>query len=211
MLQRFVYSVGFFLLLCALRASAGGVPDSHQPLIDRLKPINGFSGSFEQTLVDANGDQIQQTRGTLTAVKPGLLRWHAEPPYEQLIVVDGERMWLYDPDLQQVTTQGYRNDLARTPAMLLVGETEGLRESYQVFREQTDDGERFTLIPRDNGSLYSKILLGFVGNTPVEMVLWDSLEQRTRIRFKDVVLNPTAEAGLFTFQAPPDADVIYND
>lgn len=190
---------------------AGGerAASSAQALIDILKPFNGLSGNFEQVVIDANGDEVQRVQGLFTAAKPDLLSWHTEPPYEQLIVADGERIWLYDPDLEQVTV--YRNDLSRTPAVLLVGETDDLQQTYQVTTSVQDGRQSYRLAPLDSNSLYSRIELEFEDNVPVAMTLWDSLEQQTRIVFHDLVVNPAVDRSLFTFEVPPGVDLIHND
>lgn len=190
---------------------ADGAPDAHAPLIELLRPIASLRGDFEQTVIDANQDEIQRTRGKLSVARPDLLYWHTEPPYEQQIIADGKRLWLYDPDLLQVTTHAYREELARTPAMLLVGATAELEETYQVYREARNEKDIFTLVPRDERSLYSKIQIHFSGARPVAMTLWDSLEQQIRIQFNNIELNPELDSSLFRFEPPPGTDIIHNE
>lgn len=203
------------VVLClALLFSGSAMADAANPeqaLTAALEPLHGLRGRFQQTLSDANGDILQQVEGNFTVVRPALLLWRTEPPYEQLIVADGERLWLYDPDLQQVISQSYRENLARTPALLLVGQTQGLNEHYRVSLSLSDAERVFSLQPLDADSLYSKIVLRFREQTPSAMILWDSLGQQTQIIFQDLERNPQIDPADFTFVAPAGADIIHND
>ena len=213
--MKFLYTVFLWMLLLPV-ALGGGLPDGTDALTNKLSSLHSFSASFKQQVLDLNNSLIQSAEGKLDATKQGTtkgkLRWHSLAPMEQLIVADGERIWLYDPDLLQVVVQAYPEDLARTPAMLLVGETAGLADQYEVsILKDQDQSMEFMLIPRDADSLYSRITIGFNDNTPVAMSLQDSLLQTTVIEFSNVVLNHDPEPALFHFDVPDGVDLIRND
>jgi len=197
---------------CCALAHAGAQPDNSSLLLDKLSRLLSFKADFRQQLLDANGNEIQMSTGSLQATRPGKLRWQTDAPMEQLIVADGETVWLYDPDLLQVTAQPYPEELARTPAMLLIGETSGLQEQYHVRKNESEgDTSEFSLLPKFSDSLYSKVVLRFKGDRPVAMALYDTLQQETRISFSDIELNRKLDAALFTFTVPEGADLIWNE
>lgn len=204
----------FLGLLCPVLAFAGESQKSAALLLQKLEGLKSFKARFEQQLLDANGNTVQFTTGSMEATRPGKLRWQTDEPFEQLIVADGETVWLYDPDLLQVTAQPYPKELARTPAMLLIGQTEGLEEQYGIEQSATTEETgtlAFTLTPKGEENLYSKVILTFNGELPVSMVLFDTLQQETRIEFSSIELNRDLDKALFSFRVPDGADLIWNE
>lgn len=195
-----------WLLLCTIPSLAGGMPAA-DALRQRLSGLDSLSASFEQTLYDAEDEVLQQARGSMLAARPGRVRWQTDAPLEQLIISDSHTLWLYDPDLEQVTVRPFQEDLSKTPAILFIGDLAALEESYDV---TLDEGQetRFTLTPVSGDSLYANVMLVFDGKMPVGMTLWDSLGQRTVIRFEGVQLNPEWQPGEFVFEPPAGVDVI---
>ena len=206
------------ILFCTLSHSvnAGGLPDGTQALTEKLAVLETFQGSFVQQVTEVNGRLIQQATGNLYASNAGdnqgLLYWHTRAPMEQLVVGDGQRVWLYDPDLLQVVVQQYPQDLSSTPALLLIGEVSHLADQYQVARNPDPDRpEEYILTPRNTENVYTSITLRFEGNLPIAMILQDSLQQSTSITFTDVRINQSLDQSLFHFQVPEGVDLIRND
>ena len=187
------------------------LPDGTLELTQLLQPLTGLSARFEQTVYAADGYQIQQTSGTLQVARPGKVHWVSDAPMEQWVIADGETLWIYDPDLEQVTIRAFQKDIANTPAILFVGALDKLSESYQVLLETSDAEQQFTLLPLDSNSLYSKLQLAFVSNTPVSMSLWDTLGQQTAIRFLEPELNPEMDPDIFAFVPPDGVDILRDE
>ena len=102
-----------------------------------LDELHSYRADFHQTVMDAEGRMVEEARGELSFRRPGRFRWDYQHPYEQLIVADGERIWIYDPDLEQVTVRPAAD--VRSPMALLDG-TRTLRESFEIFSEPEADG-----------------------------------------------------------------------
>ena len=201
-------------VLCSLVCGtlrAGGNPEDISALRDLLLPIKSLSANFQQQVLDAEGFQLQTANGEFVVAQPGKLRWISRSPMEQWVVSDGQSLWVYDPDLEQVTIQPFNSDLAATPAALFSGDLEMLDATYFVTRETAGANTLFRLLPERAGGLFNQIELTFHHRQPLKMVLRDSLEQTTSISFADVQINPAVNAGQFVFQIPQGVDVIRND
>lgn len=181
-------------------------------LSDLLIHLTTLSTDFEQTLYAQDNTVLQVTEGRLQAARPGKVRWQTMPPMEQLVVSDSKTLWIYDPDLEQVTIRPFNDDLSKTPAALFIGNLDNLEQSYNVTKKTTDTGfTKFTLVPVNTDSLYQQVSLGFNNKTPASMTLWDSLGQKTDIIFTAVELNQPIDSALFSFEPPEGVDIIHNE
>jgi len=124
------------------------------------------------------------------------------------VVSDGEDVYLYDPDLEQVTVQAMDDRVTHTPALLLSGSADELTASYDVFYEQQDGDDVFTLIPTLADTLFEELSMVFEGQILTELWMMDSTGQRTAITFSDITRNGSIDRGLFDFQIPEGTDVI---
>lgn len=177
----------------------------------RLKPMENLSASFTQTVTSADGYIVQEVTGNLVVARPGRVRWSSDAPYEQLVVSDAKTLWLYDPDLEQVTVRPFHNDISRTPAVLFIGEVDSLARDYIVTAEKNNGIDLYWLEPRGGDALYERISIEFQAGKPHAMALWDSLGQVTRIGFTGVTVNGPVDAKAFTFTPPAGVDVLHDE
>jgi outer membrane lipoprotein carrier protein len=182
------------------------------PGIDSLKyffdQINSFEAAFGQEVLDETMDSLDHGKGKVWIKRPGLFRWDYEPPEAQEIVGDGDRVWIYDIELEQVTVRNQQQALGRTPAILLAGSGD-LEQNYTVIDIGTQG--RFdwvNLIPLDEESGFTEIRIGFEDNRLRLMELLDNLGQRTRMSFVDLKENQPISDSIFNFVPPPGVDVI---
>ncbi len=176
-----------------------------------LDSLHSLRAGFDQALFDAESRPVQESSGTLRLQRPGRFRWDYAPPFEQSIVADGERLWIYDADLEQVTVRTLDKTLASTPAMLLSGDGR-VRDGYDFQAGFTAEGiEWIELAPRVTDTDFRLVRLGFEGEALRVMDLVDSLGQTTRIRFREIENNPELDAEVFRFAPPEGADVIGAD
>ena len=169
--------------------------------------LDSVRAEFVQELLDPRTKTTQRASGTLSLKKPGKFRWdYAQPA--QVIVSDGERLWLYDPDLEQVTVRRVKDTLSQTPAMLLSGQAR-VRDGFDVRAAPAAEGlEWVRLIPKRADTDFRELRLGFAGDTLQRMEFEDKLNQRTRIELKRVQRNAQLDDALFRFVPPPGTDVI---
>lgn len=163
---------------------------------------------FEQKVFDRAGKLVQESKGTLAFSRPGKFRWVYEKPFEQVIVGDGVRVWVYDPDLQQVTVKRVGQVMTSTPAALLAGNNDAMRAFALTDRGTSEGLEWLEAIPKDKEGGFESVRLGFGFSGLDVMELSDSFGQKTILRLTSFERNPSLDAGLFRFVPPKGADVI---
>ncbi|MDG9784702.1 outer membrane lipoprotein chaperone LolA [Metapseudomonas otitidis] len=200
------------LLVAALGFVASQVQADDQVAISRLTEMlnkaQTITGRFSQLTLDGSGTQLQETSGELALKRPGLFRWHSDEPMEQLLVSNGEKVWLYDPDLQQVTIQTLDQRLTHTPALLLSGDVSKISENFEITHKEGGDVVDFILKPKAKDTLFDTLRLSFRNGVINDMQLIDSVGQRTNILFLGVKMNQKLDAAQFDFKIPEGADVI---
>lgn len=203
-----------FLVTVLLMSIVGGVANaSSQEEGERLvalfvNDIDTLRGRFEQSLLDADGDVLERTSGTLEIDRPGKFRWRYSEPYEQELVADGRNVWSYDVDLAQVTVKSQAETLANTPALLLGG-SENAMEQFNHDGTFDEAGTTWVqLSPKSSDSGFLRVELGFKDDRLYRMVFHDNLEQMTLVALHDLVINEPFAAGHFDFQVPEDVDVV---
>lgn len=179
-----------------------------QRLTELLNQAQTITARFSQLTLDGSGTQLQETAGQLVLKRPGLFRWHTDAPMEQLLVSNGEKVWLYDPDLQQVTIQTLDQRLTHTPALLLSGDVSKIRENFEISHNEGGNVVDFILKPKSKDTLFDSLRLSFRNKVLNDMQLIDSIGQRTNILFLNVKMNEPQDNAQFTFEIPAGADVI---
>jgi outer membrane lipoprotein carrier protein len=198
-----------FALLSALAAPAfaGNGPERLQAFLDQVRSLRA---EFQQTLFDEDARQLDQASGMVYIQRPGRFRWDYTEPYLQEIVGDGEQVWIYDSELQQVTVRPLDDALGDTPVMLLSSDRP-VEESFQVRTMDGPDGYVWAgLKPLGDQISFTEIRLGFEGDTLRVMELEDAFGQLTRLRFENMEKNPELDPTLFQFTPPEGADIFSN-
>ncbi|WP_298188989.1 outer membrane lipoprotein chaperone LolA [uncultured Pseudomonas sp.] len=200
------------LLLTVLSiTSVAAVADDEvavQRLTELLNQAQTITARFSQLTLDGSGTQLQETAGQLVLKRPGLFRWHTDAPMEQLLVSNGEKVWLYDPDLLQVTIQTLDQRLTHTPALLLSGDVSKIRENFDISHKEGGNVVDFILKPKSKDTLFDSLRLSFRNSVLNDMQLIDSIGQRTNILFLSVKMNEPQDDAQFIFEIPAGVDVI---
>ena len=200
------------LALLALAASVAVVPRAHASGIDQLHAFlehtRTASGTFEQNVVNAQRRSTQASSGTFAFARPGKFRWSYAKPFEQLIVGDGSRVWVYDKDLNQVTVRELDAALGSTPAALLAGDNALERNFNLVAGVASNDLEYVDATPKSADTQFRSIRIGFRDNLPRAMTLVDAFGQTTELRFTRIDGNVAVPPDTFRFTPPPGADVV---
>lgn len=173
-----------------------------------LAETRTLSATFTQSVTGKSGRKAQQSSGVMQFSRPGRFRWQIDKPYVQLMIGDGERFWIYDPDLRQITVKKLGAALGSTPAALLAGK-DVLSRHFQLKEEGEQDGLHWVeAIPKSADSGFERVRLGFSGKTLQAMQLFDSFGQTTRLHFGRIEINPALPAGQFRMVTPPGVDVV---
>ena len=174
-------------------------------LLEKSKTI---TANFSQLTLDGSGTQLQETKGEMSVQRPGLFYWHTEAPQEQTMISDGQKVTLWDPDLEQATIKKLDQRLTQTPALLLSGDVSKISESFDISSKQAGEVMEFTLKPKTKDTLFDSLNLSFRNGMINNMRLMDSGGQRTDIVFSGVKANEPIPASKFKFVIPKGADVI---
>ena len=200
--------LGFAAIFVATAAHAGARDD----LDAFTHGLKGLQGGFVQTVYDSNGAKKEYSTGRVSLSAPRLFRWEYVKPYPQLIVADGKIVWVYDPDLKQVTRRAQGTAEGNSPLVALVDPAR-LDKDYVVADAGADAGlEWLTLTPRDkDNASFESARLGFDRNGLNRMAFTDLLGQRTEIMFAKWQRNPAFADGTFTYVPPKGVDVVGDD
>jgi outer membrane lipoprotein carrier protein len=195
------------VLLLAAFASA-----AHADAIERFKNFLSTTQSaradFEQQVYGREGKVTQASKGSFVFQRPGRFRWTYAKPVDQVIVGDGERVWIHDRDLNQVTVRKISKALGSTPAALLAGGSD-IEKAFELSDAGTRDGlEWLEAKPREPDAGFERILMGFGLNGLAAMELTDNFGQTTRLRFSNLQRNPKIDPAEFRFEPPKGADIL---
>ncbi|GAB3378782.1 outer membrane lipoprotein carrier protein LolA [Azotobacter armeniacus] len=181
---------------------------SIQRLTQLLDQAQTLTARFSQLTLDGSGTQLQETSGEMALRRPGLFRWHTDAPLEQLLVSNGATVWLYDPDLEQVTIRSLDQRLTHTPALLLSGDVSKIGESFEISHKEAGGVVDFILKPKSKDTLFDNLRLSFRNGVINDMQLIDGVGQRTNILFFGVKMNQSIDPAQFNFKVPEGTDVI---
>lgn len=203
--KRFWLPLVAALSLVAGAASAGARDDFNA----FSTGLQGLDGRFAQTLYDLDGRVRETSAGRVAVSAPRLFRWEYAAPYAQLIVADGEKVWVFDPDLDQVTVRPQGPEEQDSPLAALLDPVR-LEREFKVREGGEEDGLSWLLLaPRDpEQASFSSARLGFDGATLARMEVVDTLGQRSELAFSAWKRNPAFEAATFRFEPPPGVDVV---
>jgi outer membrane lipoprotein carrier protein len=180
--------------------------------IDRLRAFVRDTATarttFTQTVTDKSGRVVQNAKGEFLIARPGKFRWAIDKPYRQLVVGDGERVWIYDEDLNQVVVRKSGEALGSTPAALLAGR-EDVEKAFEWRELPVANGlDWLAATPRGGESSFREIRLGFDAKGLAALELADAFGQTSVVRFGEMQRNPALPPDAFRFVPPKGADVI---
>ncbi|MBT8119450.1 MAG: outer membrane lipoprotein chaperone LolA [Gammaproteobacteria bacterium] len=197
----------FFLAVANVIAETRPVTQGEAYLEDFLANTRTLEATFQQTLRTHEGEVLQQTEGEFYLNRPGRFRWNYRSPYEQVIVSDGERVWIYDVELQQVTVQKQSASLPATP-MALLEDSSTLHNDFEVTPLDENQGVyRLKLMSRSKESDFGEIVVGLDASGLRFMQLHDQFEQVTDIVFSNIHTNKKLSQEIFEFIPPEGVDV----
>lgn len=184
---------------------------AHATALDQFKSFvagtRSARGEFTQT-------QVLKTRtgktssGTFVFARPGKFIWTYQKPYEQLLQADGETLYLYDKDLNQVTTRKLGGALGSSPAAILFGSND-LEKNFTLAEAGTHDGlEWLNATPKSKDTTFEQIGIGLKDGFPQAMELKDNFGQTVMLKFTNVQRNPALGAQTFKFDVPKGAEVV---
>lgn len=185
--------------------------DAVASLKAKLDQLQSLSGEFQQTLRDKAGAVVQESSGEFHLLRPNYFLWQSEAPYEQTVLGTPDKVWVYDPDLEQVTIQSRTPEQKNNPASLLAGNADEIRDAFEV-SESSDAGvTTYHLQPSTDESSYTSVEFVFADALPQSLSFKDKLEQTTHIKFAELDRDTKLDADFFIFTPPEGTDVIVDE
>lgn len=215
--RKFVVFCFLFTITTAAIATSSPVQTqtADDELVQLLNNIHTMQATFKQFMVNSVGAPVgQKTSGQMALVRPGKFRWEATQPSKQLIIVNDNRVMIYDVDLEQIIKRKVDYKKPGNPAMLLSGSTETLKQMFKITKlKKSGDGIWFKLIPRKNNqtkqnSDYQWVKMCFIYGQLSAMYILDNLGQQSEIHFANIEFNSKISQDKFVFVAPPKVDVL---
>ena len=192
-------------------ANAGGM----ESLEAFVKTAKSGRADFTQVVTappkDGQAARSKTSSGTFEFMRPGRFKFVYKKPFEQTIVADGQTLWLYDVDLNQVTARGQAAVLGSTPAALIASAADlrALQADFNLQAAPDKDGlEWVQALPKAKESALQSVRVGFKTGQLAVLEIQDSFGQVSRISFAGFVVNSGVESGAFQFKPPAGADVI---
>jgi len=202
---KFIISIISFLCVCSTTYA-----DSSSNLTALFNAVHTMRADFIQTIYDNHGKAIQKSYGKMALQRPGKFRWEISKPIPQTIITSDTRLWIYDPDLEQVTIKPLGQAAGESPALLLSHENATIDKDYTVtqMQKKTPGWQWFNLVPRNADSMFAFVEIGFMSDQLHAMKLQDHLGHTTQVEFEHIQTNINLPTALFVFKKPANVDVI---
>ena len=184
---------------------------AHAEPVDTLKEfvrdVKTGRAAFTQTVTAPDGVKRRTSSGSFEFARPNRFRFAYAKPFEQVIVADGLKVWIFDADLNQVSVRAFNSALGATPAALLAGGS--LEKDFDLSNQPSRDGVDWALAtPKNKDGAFQSVRVGFKGKTLSAIEITDSFGQRSLLLFTQMLANPVVAADAFRFTPPAGADVI---
>ena len=185
--------------------------DSIAELDALLGGISTLSADVNQLIIETGGGLLEESAILMRLKKPDGFYWETLEPFPELIVTNGETLWNYQPDLEQVVIESWDSSRAELAAQLLNGNTGGLADEYRVTLVAAAELHRFELLPLAADSPYALIAIEFVGEQLAAIRLDNRNGQQTVWQFSNLQRNVPLEDSLFVFLPPPGLEIVENN
>ena len=191
------------LIFASLCAQA----DAVDTLKEFVRDVKTGRAAFTQTVTSPDGVKKKTSSGSFEFSRPNRFRFAYSKPFEQLIVADGQKVWIFDTDLNQVSSRKFSSALGSTPAALLAGGS--LDKDFDLSALPANDGIDWAqATPKAKDGAFQSVRIGFRGKELAAIEILDSFGQRSLLQFSQLSANVALPAQTFRFTPPPGADVI---
>jgi chaperone LolA len=198
------FAFAFAVLALPVASHANGLDD----FLSFNQNTKSASGRFEQQVMDRAGKVVERGSGTFVFARPGKFRWVYDKPHPQTLVADGQKLWIYDPDLRQVTIKRMDQAISSTPAALLAGRDD-ITSIFSLRDAGSANGlEWVEATPKTPDTGFDRVRLGLKDKQLADMELFDQLGGHSSLKFIELKANAPVPADTFRFVPPKGADVI---
>lgn len=200
-------SRGAIVVAALVAATASARADAVDTLREFVRDVKSGSAGFTQTVTSADGARKKVSGGQFEFLRPNRFRFGYTRPFEQTIVADGSKVWIYDKDLNQASSRKIAQALGSTPAALLAGGS--LDAEFTLSAQPARDGLEWALaVPKAQDGPFQAMRVGFKGKELAAVEITDSFGQRSYLQFDHFQANVPLAPDRFVFKPPAGADVI---
>ena len=203
-----ILKIGFIAYLTLFLSPLKAGEEAAQSLSAILNHYQTLKGDFEQKTLDSTGKLVESTHGEIAFQRPDLFRWYTLTPTKQLILNQGNKLAIYDVDLEQVTYKNVDEQYGATPALLLSGNVDKLKQQYRIEACPNSTDTCYQLLAKDSNDVFKRLTLLFKNDILKMMVIDNNLDQTTLIRFKNLDINASLPHSLFALDLPAGVDVV---
>ena len=201
----------FVFLMLSLNVFAEGISD----LNAFVNNVSSMSSEFSQVVLDKKGSKLQDVEGVMLFKRPNKFRWDYLKPYQNQIISDGDRLYMYDQDLRQVSINSIAKVGGSTPLLIIAGKNIEKYFTLKNIESQAGDESSQNIkwveaIPKEEGAGFSKVMLGLTENKLSVMKIVDAFEHITTISFRNAKYNVSLSDNDFLFKLPNGVDVVQN-
>ena len=201
----------FVFLILSLNVFAEGISD----LNAFVNNVSSMSSEFSQVVLDKKGSKLQDVEGVMLFKRPNKFRWDYLKPYQNQIISDGDRLYMYDQDLRQVSINSIAKVGGSTPLLIIAGKNIEKYFTLKNIESQAGDESSQNIkwveaIPKEEGAGFSKVMLGLTENKLSVMKIVDAFEHITTISFRNAKYNVSLSDNDFLFKLPNGVDVVQN-
>ncbi len=188
-------------------AAAAAHADAVDTLKEFVRDVKTGRADFTQTVTSPDGVKKKNSSGRFEFSRPNRFRFNYLKPFEQVIVADGQKVWIYDADLNQASSRKFTQALGSTPAALLAGGS--LDKEFDLAALPAKDGlEWVQATPKAKEGTFKSVRIGFRGKVLASVEVVDAFDQRSLLQFSQFAGNVPISADAFVFNVPKGADVI---
>jgi len=203
-MKSFVFFVTFLLLAMVNSVEANNTLDKF------FQVTQSMQADFIQIIKNTHGQLLEQSEGRLILSRPDKFILEYKTPSEQKYISNGQTLWMYDVELEQVTIKVFDDSIGDSPALLLSSNT-NVYKHYRVDDikpYKSDKNQWVQLLANKEDMTFERVLLAFDGSILKQMVMFDSFGQVTELQFSHIQVNKPFSLRQFTFTAPEGVDVI---
>lgn len=179
-------------------------PSAIDKLNQHLKQLHTLQAKFRQVVKSQDNQILQRSSGKVVIKRPNHFKWHIQKPQPQTIITDGQNLWIYQPDLKQVTQRRLQKNIGQIPLLLLTEQKVDLQKNFQV---QNVGQNAFKLSPKKQAS-FAYLRLQFADQKPKQMTIVMKSGQQTQVQLNQIKFNQAVHNKQFQFQAPQDVQII---
>jgi outer membrane lipoprotein carrier protein len=196
-----------FVLAALVVACATASADAVDTLREFVRDVKSGQAAFTQTVTSADGKRKKTSSGEFEFARPDRFRFAYKKPFEQLIVADGQKVWMFDPELNQASSRKLGAAIGATPAALLAGAA--LEPEFTLAAEPSSAGLEWALAtPRNKEGAFQSMRVGFKGKELAVVEITDNFGQRSRLEFSGFGANTPVLPERFRYVPAPGVDVI---